>query len=243
MNLVVDIGNSKVKMCLFDNGEIIKQGLETVSSIQSILKFCGDYSIEKMIISDVTDTATELWSHFKSIINTCIILNDSTKIPLENRYETPQTLGYDRIAAAVGAQELFPNQNCVIIDAGTAITIDFINQRNQFIGGNISPGLNTRFKSLHNYTNKLPLLESKETWSMLGNNTRNAIISGVQQGIVFELDGYIDYFKTQYGTISVVLTGGDAELFTKNIKSQVTIEPYLIFKGLNRIVDYNATNK
>ena len=240
MNLVVDVGNSRVKTCLFDGETIIKQGVDCKISVESIVAFCSKYTLDNVIISSVTDGAIELYDHFKTHYENTILLDETTRLPIGNLYESPQSLGRDRIAAAVGANELFPDQNALIIDAGTAITFDFVNSLNQFLGGNISPGLNTRFKSLHNYTNKLPLLESKKIWSILGKNTNTAIISGVQQGIVFEIEGYISYFKTQYGEISVVFTGGDAEILAKQIKHSLVIEPYLVFKGLNRIVQYNA---
>ena len=243
MNLILDIGNSRTKMCLFNNGNIIKQSTESTTNIHSLLSFCEINTIKNSIISTVSDGAIELYNFLTKQCSKCILLDESTTIPIYNLYETPQTLGRDRIAAAVGAEFLFSNKNILIIDSGTAITIDFITLRKQFIGGNISPGLNTRFKSLHNYTNKLPLLESQEAWPIIGNNTNDAIVAGVQQGIIFEIDGYIDYLKKQYGEILVVLTGGDAELLAKKINTRVIVEPFLVLKGLNRILDYNATKK
>jgi len=243
MNLIIDIGNTRVKVCLFDGELIIKQGVDDSLSVDFVSLFCFGFEIENVIISAVSEGAKELYDYFKHIYPNTIILDATIHLPIVNLYETPQSLGHDRIAAAVGANELFPIENVLVIDAGTAITIDFITSKNQFVGGNISPGLNTRFKSLHNYTNKLPLLKSKEIWPILGNNTETAIISGVQQGIVFEIEGYISYFKTQYGAISVVLTGGDSEIFAKQINHTVNVEPYLVFKGLNRIIQYNANNK
>ena len=241
MNLVVDIGNSRIKFCLFENNTIVKQGVDTRLSLESLESFCAGFEIKNVIISSVSEGAQMVQNYFTARSSHAIVLEHSTRLPISNLYHSPETLGLDRISAAVGAYELFPCRNVLVIDCGTAITFDIINEKAQFIGGNISPGLNTRFKALHNYTNKLPLLESKTSWSVFGNETTSAIISGVQQGITFEINGYIDYVTSQYTNVSVVLTGGDADLFAKQLNHNITVDHYLVFKGLNRIVQYNAS--
>jgi len=242
MNLIVDIGNSRVKISIFNGDVIVKQDSLVNPTKESISKFCSGFSIQNAIISSVSEDVLQIIESVSSLCVNCILLDENTALPIDNIYKNPKTLGRDRIAAAVGANEIFPNQNVLIIDAGTAITIDIVTDKNQYLGGNISPGLNTRFKSLHNYTNKLPLLESKNTWSIVGNDTESAIIAGVQQGVIFEIEGYISYFKTLYETISVLITGGDAECIAKHLNHNVIVEPYLVLKGLNRIVLYNANN-
>ena len=135
---------------------------------------------------------------------------------------------------------MFPSTNNLIFDFGTAITIDFINANNQYLGGNISPGLNTRFKALHHYTGKLPLIEKNEHFEMTGKTTEEAIISGVQKGIVYEIEGYIREMQSSFANLNVIFTGGDAFFFEKKVKNSIFVEPMLVFFGLNRILEYNA---
>jgi len=240
MNLVVDIGNSRTKICIFNENRIVSQTVCDSFSNEWILELLKKEKIATVLFSTVVQPVDDIKQLIFSHGFKCIIFDHNTKIPIQNIYKTPYTLGLDRLAAAIGANELLPNQNVVIIDAGTAITIDFINAENQFVGGNISPGLNTRYKALHNYTNKLPLLELRSEWPILGTNTETAISSGVQQGVVFELFGYIDWFIQQYTNVKTIITGGDAEFLAKNIQQSIIVEPDLVLKGLNRIIQYNA---
>jgi len=240
MNLVIDIGNTRAKLSVFNGNRIVNQTVFNSVTKELIMELLNKNKITTVLFSSVAKNVDPLIDFVNSKGARCIVFDHNTKIPIENTYKTPQTLGLDRLAAAVGANELFPNQNIVIIDAGTAITIDFINAENQFVGGNISPGLNTRYKALHNYTNKLPLLELRNEWSVLGTDTETAITSGVQQGVVFEIFGYIDWFIRQYGNVKTIITGGDAELLAKNIQYSIIVEPDLVLKGLNRIIQYNA---
>lgn len=243
MNLVVDIGNSRTKLYIFNENEIVNKTVCDAVSPELMLELLKKKDIGTVLFSSVARDVDDILDLVIAQGKKGIVFDHNTPIPIQNLYKTPQTLGLDRLAAAVGANELFPNQNIVIIDAGTAITIDFITTENQFIGGNISPGLNTRYKALHNYTNKLPLLELKSEWSVLGSNTETAITSGVQQGIVFELLGYINWFNQQYNNVKTIITGGDAQLLAKKMQQSIIVEPDLVLKGLNRIIQYNANKK
>ncbi|MBT6766833.1 MAG: type III pantothenate kinase, partial [Prolixibacteraceae bacterium] len=155
-------------------------------------------------------------------------------------YDSKETLGKDRIAAAVGAFDLYPDSNVLIIDAGTAITYDIINEKNQYLGGNISPGLEMRFKALHHFTGKLPLVKQNKFDKLYGNTTENAILAGVQNGLVFEVDKAIDTFKEFYNNLKVIITGGNAEFFDKKLKNSFFVHFNLIAMGLNRILEYNG---
>jgi len=168
-----------------------------------------------------------------------IELTSETPIPLTNLYLTPATLGYDRLASAVGANNIYPGSNVLVIDIGSAITIDFVNDNNEYTGGNISPGMEMRFKALNEYTANLPLEKPQENIETLGTNTASAIVNGVQNGIIFELDGYINQLTEIYSNLKVIITGGDADFFVKKLKSTIFADSNLILKGLNKILEYN----
>lgn len=167
-------------------------------------------------------------------------LDHLTPLPIRNSYRTKETLGYDRIAAAVGANARYPGQDILIIDMGTAITIDFVSSKNEFLGGNISPGLLMRFRSLHEFTSRLPQVEPAEQNVLLGDDTESAIRAGVQNGIIFELDGYINEQKMRYPRLQVLMTGGDAVLFDKKLKNSIFVDLNLNLFGLHRILEYNV---
>ena len=246
MNLTIDLGNTFSKIAICNNPAPEHSGwleIKTYTSLRKndlkkiILKFPD---IKNAIFSSIINHNKELTSFLSENFGSNFVeLNSKTKLPVENKYRTKQTLGNDRIAAIVGANKLFPDTNVLVIDTGTAITYDFINTKNQYTGGNISPGLSMRFKALHTYTKKLPLLSKQNKFTLLANDTENAIISGVQNGIVFEIEEYINRLKNQYNDLKVILTGGDAFFFEKKLKSNIFVEPNLVFIGLNRILEYN----
>jgi type III pantothenate kinase len=167
-------------------------------------------------------------------------LDHLTPLPIRNRYRTKETLGYDRIAAAVEANARFPEQDILIIDMGTAITIDFVNAEGEFLGGNISPGLLMRFRSLHEFTSRLPQVEPAGQDALLGDDTETAIRAGVQNGIIFELDGYINEQKKRYPGLQVLMAGGDAVFFDKKLKNSIFVDLNLNLFGLHRILEYNV---
>jgi type III pantothenate kinase len=145
----------------------------------------------------------------------------------------------DRLASAIGANHRFPKRNILVIDAGTAITVDFISSEEKYLGGNIIPGMAMRFKGLHEYTNRLPLVKAKNEFPLLGNSTETAILAGVINGIIFELEGYIRLLENKYPELIVMMTGGDADFFAKHLKNNIFVDLNLIFAGLNRIIEYN----
>jgi type III pantothenate kinase len=169
-----------------------------------------------------------------------IYLDRNTRLPIINNYKSKVSLGKDRIAAAVGANTIFPNSNVLVIDAGTALTFDFVSDNNEYMGGNISPGMQMRFKALKTFTSKLPLLDKSEEFYLTANNTNDAIISGVQSGIIFEMDSYINEYKKKYNDLKVILTGGDSFFFEYKLKNRIFAKPFLTAVGLNRILEYNA---
>lgn len=199
--------------------------------------------LNQAILSSVKPVDAELLHYLSENFDFFIELDHQTELPIENLYETPETLGKDRLAAAVGANELFPNQNILVIDAGTAITYDLVSEKNQFVGGNISPGLQMRYKALNHFTGKLPLVSYSNEVQLIGKNTTDAIRAGVQNGIIYEIDRTIELFNTNYQNLQLVMTGGDSIFFDKKLNYSIFVHFNLTLIGLNRILEYNAKKK
>ena len=241
MNLLIDVGNTQVKLAIAHSGEILR--LPTVNSskagpLREILKTQSKINNCILVQSGLFPSGweEELYNYFPGLLE----LKPTTPLPLEIIYKTKESLGMDRIASAVGANYLFPGKNILVIDGGTAITVNLISKDAKFLGGNIIPGMSIRFKALHEYTKSLPLVKETNDFEILGNSTETAIRSGVLNGIIFELEGYINELKNKYPGLTVVMTGGDAEFFAKHLKSNIFVDLNLIFAGLNRILEYNA---
>ncbi|UCG28920.1 MAG: type III pantothenate kinase [Bacteroidales bacterium] len=243
-NFIIDIGNSFTKLAVFRHGKIqeVKQVeypettyLEEMNSRQP--------DLEHAILSSVNIVDPDLLRYLEERFTRFIHLDENTPLPIKNLYRTKDTLGKDRIAAAVGANNIFPGSNVLVIDAGTALTFELVTADNQYIGGNISPGLRMRFKALHQNTEYLPLLSEKTGFMILGNSTEDAIVSGIQQGMILEIDGFISLMKKKYRDLKVVLTGGDCNFFDKKLKSSIFVNQNLILAGLDRILTYNVTKR
>jgi len=245
MNLVLDLGNTFGKIAVCDGTRVIESAVYPKITSKEISYFhtCYD-NLKGAIVSSVVNHSREIVDYLENLFTVCIELNGSTPIPLTNKYKTPETLGYDRIAAAVGACTLFPRRNVLVIDAGTAITYDLVTDKGEFVGGNIAPGLEMRFKALNKFTGRLPLLEpeSKDI-NLIGESTSEAIQSGIINGILFEIEGFISSIMKEYSKLKVIITGGDAKYFEKKLKSSIFVNLNLNLIGLNRILDYNAGEK
>ncbi len=242
MNLIIDIGNTRVKAALF-NGETLFESkvYDNVNAILSDKAFIS--KAKRAIIGTVVKEQEDFYSALNAIIPT-IIFNSETKIPLTNLYQSASTLGSDRLAASVGAYFLYPNANVLVIDAGTCIKYNFTNSKNEYLGGGISPGIRMKFKALQTFTSKLPLVEANFSYNeLVGNNTQNSILSGVLNGSVAEIDGIISQYKLQFTDIICVLTGGDSEYLAKRLKNSIFDHQNLVIKGLNDILNYNSEHK
>jgi type III pantothenate kinase len=241
MNLIIDVGNSYVKLAIFSENtlkqkEVIKQ--EQLLGQVNLLKK-KFHSIKKGIISSVGKLNDNQLSQIKESID-LLILNSNTKIPFKNKYKTPKTLGLDRIALISASVKQFPKENVLIIDAGTCITYDFVNAKNEYLGGGISPGLYTRYKSLNNLTANLPLLKIQMPSDIVGASTNESIHSGVVNGLLKEIEGVIGEYKTKYSDLTVILTGGDANFLSKQLKSSIFANSNFLLEGLNYILQFNS---
>lgn len=237
MTAAIDIGNTFAKIGFFKENQLTesKRGLP----IDQLKKKIFESDIQSIIISSVTRSQEDLETLFADYSKSKIFLNPNTPIPIKKDYETPQTLGADRLAGAVGANFLFPNQNCLIIDMGTAIKYDYVSKEGIFKGGIISPGLKIRFKALHTFTKRLPLVEAEGIPELIGKSTKTCIQSGVINGIIAEINGIIERYE-QLGDCQVILCGGDAQFFENQIKKTNFAVPNLVLIGLNQILAFNS---
>lgn len=239
VNLILDIGNSRTKVALYNQGELMINFPVDTFTAKDLDILLSDYpGIECAILSSVKTEQEELLQALKKNIPFYIELSHLIPLPIANAYETPETLGKDRIAAAVGAHQLYPSQNVLIIDAGTAITYDFVTGRGIYCGGFITPGLRMRFKALNHFTDKLPLLEPSSPTIIEGTNTINSIRGGIQYGIEGETERIINFYSDRYGEFEIILTGGDANYF-KKIVTRGLVDFELTLSGLNSILAYN----
>jgi type III pantothenate kinase len=240
MNLVIDIGNTYVKCAVFERDSIVenvKFNIETFK--ENVLKILKSFiAIEKIIISSVRNLDV-LDVEFIKAIKPTLILDKNFAFPFNNEYVTPETLGVDRLALVSAAYHKMSFSNTLVIDAGTCITYDFIDSSNNYLGGSISPGLEMRYKALNKYTNGLPLLESSSENKIIGNSTSSCMHSGVVNGLLYEIDGIIDWYNTNYEDLTVILTGGDTNFLSKQLKSSIFANSNFLLEGLNYLLNFN----
>ena len=242
MNLIIDVGNTNVKLAVFNQDEkMIEKHVVKVEHLKSSIKKIGkeNTSIKNAIISSVGKLEASDIGYIESCFDT-LILNSKVKLPFKNSYKTPKTLGVDRIALVCASVRHYPNNNVLIIDAGTCITYDFITDKNRYLGGAISPGIRVRYHSLNNLTANLPLLDTKIPKDIIGDTTENSIHSGVINGVLNEIDGVISEYKEKYEDLTVILTGGDTNFLSKQLKSSIFANSNFLLEGLNFILDYNT---
>jgi type III pantothenate kinase len=248
MHLVIDCGNSRVKMTVLPGVEIgaeafARYASETVNSadlsLELIQLFAGRHpDISACILSSVVAVPEEILSWLGQSYR-LLNLNAATPIPLINRYNSSSTLGYDRLAASVAGHSIFPNDNCLVINAGTAITYDFITSGGEYLGGNISPGMNMRFRALHTFTHRLPLVSYRDADELIGTDTESCIQSGVVEGITAEIEGMVRKYENLYPGLKTVLSGGDLNYFVNRLKISIFAVPNIVSYGLHQILLFN----
>ena len=237
MNLVVDYGNSSAKVGIFDHHNLVDQ--RTFISMDELKLFLENFSGNNFIISSVTKDPAMV-SAWATQAKQKYILDPFLPLPIQIKYATPSTLGVDRIAGVCGAQYKFPRTNVLVIDAGTCITYDFLDDQGNFLGGGISPGLKMRFQAVHDFTAKLPLVSVVDNAELIGNSTESCIQSGVINGVVEELNGIIRLYQQKFAGLVVILSGGDSRFFENKMKGSIFAVPELVLSGLNSILIHNV---
>ena len=242
MNLVIDVGNTLVKIAVFDRSQIIS--IKSYDDINEdiVNDFLNEFpGVKACIIGSVRDLSADFKSLFTEKIH-CLFLGPETPLPIKHEYATLETLGADRIAAVVAANKGYPGKNLLVIEAGTCITYDFINAKGVYYGGSISPGIGLRFAALHNFTDKLPLIEPVKDPVLVGNSTESSIQSGVINGIKAELQGIISSYENNYKNLTIIISGGNLDYFDKNLKNNIFAVPNIVLTGLNTILEFNDKN-
>lgn len=238
MNLIVDQGNTSVKLALFEEEKLMQFSRVTYDDLTDELK---KYTYQNCFISSVL-SEIEIKKR-NSLFDSPVYLNQNAKLPFKNSYKTPLTLGMDRIANIAFCSAYNPNKNSLVIDIGTCIKFDFINNGNEYLGGAIGPGLKMRFKALHQQTGKLPLvcpLDKQNELYLIGNSTQESIVSGVQNGMKNEIIATISEYRHQYKQLDIFLTGGDANYFADALKNSIFADAFLTLKGINVLTKLNA---
>lgn len=211
-----------------------------IQKIEQAKSFLTNQSAEKIIFSTVSGPLPEIIREWQASETKVLELNSTTKLPFQVAYQTPETLGRDRLAAVAGAYALFPKAHCLVIDAGTCITYDLLNAQGIYLGGNISPGWQMRLDAMHHFTAKLPRPAASAPAKWIGDSTESALLNGALQGLLWEIEGYIRQSTADFASINVILTGGDADFFAKKLKSKIFVNQNLVLWGLNKILNYNA---
>ena len=238
MNLSIDLGNTYAKTGLFAEGKLVETNWKL--TYQELVNYAQVVNPEQIMISSVSYSEEQLQRKFSTITPKIYLLKNTTPVPLTKLYDTPETLGADRVAATIGAKVLYPQSNCVVIDMGACITYDLVDANDNFHGGIISPGVQMRFKAMNTFTKRLPLLEPEPIPTLIGKSTNHAMQSGVMNGLLAEINGLVEAYDKVLTNINVIFCGGDASYFANRIKYPNFVVPELVLIGLNRILEYNV---
>ena len=236
MNCCIDLGNTRIKAAFFEGTTLLDMSVcQSEEALDTLLSERRPERIALCAVGKQADSLLPLLQKHASVL----VLSWQTKLPFRILYETPQTLGVDRMAAVAGAWHLHPGEACLVIDAGTCITYDFIDAKGQYHGGIISPGFAMRLKAMHSFTAALPELELTEDAPLVGKSTRSAMLSGAINGTLGEIESLIDRYEDKFGTIRVLACGGNSNYFESSIKRHIFAVPYLVLIGLNTILLHN----
>ncbi len=240
MNLIIDVGNTYLKLAVFVNNELMEKFVcDKEGFIESLSEVSDRFpKVEHCIVSSVGGFTDAQLSALKKK-HSVFVLTHQAKFPFKNEYATPSTLGVDRIALVSAAAVQFPDKNVLVIDAGSCITYDFLTEANSYLGGAIAPGIQMRYKAMHTFTANLPLLETKKPLNLIGDSTNNSMHVGVVQGVINEVDGFIEKYIENFGNLTVILTGGDAHFLRDSIKNDIFATSNFLLEGLNHILEIN----
>ena len=241
MNLIIDQGNTAVKVALFKAQKQVFFNTYTAENFQQqLMKEVNLTEIQQAIIASVVAEAETRFSFLKKYLPHVIFASSTMPLPFVNKYATPQTLGVDRLALIAGAIQLFPNRNILVISAGTCITFDVVTQKNEYLDGAIAPGIAMRLKAMHQFTSKLPLLEQQDfdNEQFIGNTTESCMLSGVYTNGVREIEGVIVQYEEKFANLAVILTGGNQKYLQERIKKPIFANSFVLLEGLNNILEY-----
>ena len=239
-NLIIDEGNTLCKIAVLDKSEVLYEWSGKEFDIVKATELVEQFSVEKAIVASTRGGAEKICEELRSKVGKVLHFSSQTEVPIEIEYSSRQTLGADRIAVAVGVVCEMGIENALIVDMGSAITYDII-ENGVFKGGNISLGVAMRFRALNEFTASLPLCKATEPTEEFGKSTTEAIEQGVMQGVLYEIEGYVERVLTENEKKSIIFCGGDAESFVNRIKSAIFAPRKLMFTGLNRILEYNVS--
>ncbi len=240
MDLVLDLGNTNQKLALFQNDSLIELQQFPKIGIKQIRGIMGqNKETTHCILSSVVDYKESLLNYLSANFH-FLILDEDTPLPVINRYRSKSTLGKDRLAAAVAGQHYFPGCNVLVVNAGTCITYDFVTTTGEYLGGAISPGIRMRFKALHTFTGKLPLIDFTGEDNLIGIDTAGSIHSGVFNGVIAEIEGVTEKYTMKYPDLKTVISGGDLNYFDKRLKISTFAVPNIVIHGLQQILAFNV---
>ena len=242
MDLILDIGNTRIKYATLTERKLVSKGYCTDNEMENLLKTLSG-KLKRLLLSSVKPITKGQINMFEKTGITPQILSSKLKMPFINKYKTPETLGADRLALVAGGLLSYPNKPVLIVDLGTCLTFDFVTEQGVYLGGSISPGLNLRLKALHTLTGKLPLVSLREPNDLIGKSTNESILSGVVNGIKMEIDGIIDWYKLRYPQVKIILTGGDSAFFDKKLKNSIFADADILLKGMHFILEHNTHEK
>ena len=237
MNLCIDIGNTRIKIGIFDCGRMIHNDAFLTMNQTEVKKLIKKYKITMAVSSSTRKSVSAFEKRVKSFVS-LLRLNHKTPVPIKNLYQTPKTLGKDRLAVAIGCTKVYPNKNCLIIDAGTCITYDIVTADKRYLGGNISPGLRMRAKAMDTMTSTLPFVEPVYNRDYIGKSTVTAMQNGIVYGTLLEIESLIAMIKHDIGDINVIITGGDAPFFADLLKTKIFVHSFLVLEGLDATINY-----
>lgn len=239
MNLVIDVGNTLAKAAVVDSSGVVARYSADRLEDLPLARAVEEFSVERSILCSTRGCGPTEVDYIRAIVGHCLLLESSVKTPLRVEYSR-ESLGSDRLAAAVGAYATYSGADLMVVDFGTAITIDFISSDGVFEGGFISPGVGTRLRALHHYTASLPLCSASTYVEGVAKSTNDAIVGGVINGVIYEIEGYIRALEAKKCKFFVIFSGGDSIFFDKRIKNTIFADQDILFKGLATILDYNA---
>lgn len=243
MNLVLDIGNTRTKLGLFRENLLVEQAIWHDWTLEELESYGNQTGVENIIISSVAEPDSNMLESLRRNFE-AMELTHQTLLPFLNTYQTPLTLGKDRLAGVAGAMARFEDENCLVVDCGTCIKYDLITADGIYAGGNIAPGAGMRLKAMHHYTARLPEAPMKMPDDWIGISTETALQNGALKGAALEIEGFARLFGQKASPLRVVLTGGDAEFFFQHLNiHNLLIEKDLTLIGLNRILNFNKRPK